>query len=169
MTFVWIRNTVRIYLSSVAGRFVWIRATAGEHTGLLGWPADLSLSPKLQTLYCLSTLIQEYEHASSPTSFLFMVGCQNIHTYFFSVICWSYLRTEISLTLSTGNILHSSPSTFILLFPVKPHCWCYFATSLNLLSSSTAFRHRLSQYITLCKKRYIIFVARIVWSLLFLV
>ena len=36
--------------------------------------------------------------------FLFMADYRNLHTSdFFPVICWSYLRTEISVTLSIGN------------------------------------------------------------------
>ena len=129
---------VRAYLSSV-GPFVCIRVTAGEHTRG-SWQVCLDdqrvspFSPKLQTLYYLSTPTRKYEHASLPTYFLFMAGYGNLHTSgFIPVICWSSLRTEISVTLSTGNDLHSSPSSFNFLFPVKPLCWCYVATALNLL------------------------------------
>ena len=58
--------------------------------------------------------MQKYEHTSSPMYFLFMAGYQNLHTsIFFFLVIWSYLQTEISVTLSTGNKLHSSPSSFI--------------------------------------------------------
>ena len=74
-----------------------------------------------------------------PRIFLFMAGYRNLHTsVFFPVICWSYLQTDISVTLSTSNKLHSWPSSFIFLFPVKPLCWCYLAIGVNLLSSSKA-------------------------------
>ena len=67
---------------------------------------------------------------------------------FFPVICWSYLQTEISATLSTDNELYSSPSSFIFIFPVKPLYWFYHATTLNLLNLSTALRSQLNMYIT---------------------
>ena len=106
----WSRNTVRervrTYLSSVAGILCGDsrRTHTRELTGLLEWPAGISLGPRLQTLYCFSTPTRKYEHASSPTYFLFMTGYRNLYTsVFFLVICWSYLRTEISVTLSTSN------------------------------------------------------------------
>ena len=52
---------------------------------------------------------------------------------FFPVICWSYLKTEIYVTLSMGNKLYSSPSSF----PVKTFCWCYITTTLTLQNSSS--------------------------------
>ena len=93
--------------------FVCIGEMAGEHTQG-SWQICLSdqwvfaFSPKLQTLYCLSTPLWKYEHTFLPTYFLFIAGYRNLHTsvFFFLVIYWSYLRTEISVTLSTGNKLH---------------------------------------------------------------
>ena len=154
----WSRNTVSSHIPFFCGGdplCVFARRPEnahGELTGLLEWLAGLPLSPKLQTLYCFPIPTRKYEHASSPTYFLFMAGYRNLHTSVFVfclVNCWSYLRTEISITLSTSNKSHSSPSSFIFLFPVKPLCWSYLATALNLLSSSTALRRQLSQYITL--------------------
>ena len=153
----WSRNTIResSHISFFCGRkpFVWFRMTTGKHTQE-SWQIGLSiqrvsLSPKLQTLYCLSSPMWKYEHASLPTYFLFIAG---IGTYIlpllFLVICWSYLRTEISGILSTGNKLHSRHPPLFFLFPVKPLCWCYLATGLNLLSSSIALCCQLSLYIT---------------------
>ena len=102
--------------------------THEELTSLVEWPAGLSFrlrdqqtsplclsnlwisafSPKLQTLYCLFKSHAEVWISSSPHVFfcLWLV----IRTYilpFFSVIWWSYLRTEISVTLSIGNKLYS--------------------------------------------------------------
>ena len=78
-----------------------VRRPENTHGG--SWQVCLSdqrvfaFSPKLQTLYCLS----------SPTYFLFMAGYRNLLTsVFFSIICWSYLRTEISVILSIGNKKH---------------------------------------------------------------
>ena len=56
---------------------------------------------------------------------------------FFSVICWSYMRTKISVTLSIGNKLCSRHHILYFSFLWKPLCWCYLATALNLLSSSS--------------------------------
>ena len=106
--------------------------THGELTGLLEWPVGLSLrlrdqwtsplrlsdyrifalSPKLQTLYSLSSPKRKYEHPLCLTYFLFMAGYRNLLLFFFPVIFWSYLRTEISVTLSIGNKLYSSPFCF---------------------------------------------------------
>ena len=79
-------------------------------------PADLSLSlsdqwistfsPNLQTLYCLFKSRAEVLTSFSPLAFLWVV----IWIYIlrsFPVICWSYLRTEISVTLSIGNKSYS--------------------------------------------------------------
>ena len=163
--FVWSRNTVRdsSHISFFCGRdpfcevvwqlenthggadrFAWL--TSGPPPSL-EWPVGLSFSPKLQTLYCLSSPMNT---PLCPRIFLFMAGYQNLHTssFFFSVICWSYLRTEISVILSTGNKLHSHHSS--LYFSLcgrkitstkwfsQPLCWCYLATALNLQSSSIA-------------------------------
>ena len=88
-------------------------------TGLLEWPAglspslerpgDLSFSPKLQTLYCLFKSHAEVWKSSSPHVFS-VFGWLSELTYFrfcFPVICWSYLRTEISVTLSISSELYS--------------------------------------------------------------
>ena len=140
---------VRTYISTVAGSLCMFlhncrRTYTGELTGLLEWPAGLSFSLKFQTLYCLSTPTRKYEHASSPTYFMFMAGYQNLHTSVF----FSGNLLILSVTLFTYNKLHSSPSSFIFLFPTKLHYWCYFVTALNLLSSFTALCHQLSRYIT---------------------
>ena len=91
------------------GSFVCIRATAKEHTRG-SWQVCLSvqrvsLSVQNYRPYVVFQLWRKYEHATSPTYFLFMAGYRNFPTsaFIFSVICWSYLRTEISVNLSTGN------------------------------------------------------------------
>ena len=135
----WSRNTVResSYISFFCGgeplcvlerrpentqdMFAWV--TSRSLPSLEG-PADLYLQSNFTDLFKFHAEVWTF----SPHLFfcLWLV----IGTYilpFFLVICWSYLRTEISVTLSIGNIL----------FPVKPLCWFYLATALNLLSSSS--------------------------------
>ena len=119
-TFVWSRNTVResshisIFLWRGANRFAW--AASGSPPLLerpadllpsLERPANLSLSPKYRP-YCLFK-----SHAGIWTDLFARVfsvyGWFSELTYFrfFPVICWSYLWTEISLTLSIRNKLYS--------------------------------------------------------------
>ena len=59
-----------------------------------------------------SSPMQKYERPLCLTYCLFMAGYQNLNTsiLFFSVICWSYMWTAISVILSTGNKLHFSLS-----------------------------------------------------------
>ena len=103
---------------------------------LFAWATSGSLPrPKLQTLYYLSSPL------NTPLRrriFLFMAGYRNLHT--------SGLFSGNLLILSTNvNICHSihrqqiifSPSSFIFLFPVRQLCWCYLATALNQLSTSS--------------------------------
>ena len=112
--------------------------THEELTGLFEWPVGLSpplerpldlplrlstqristYSPNLQTLYCLFKSHVEVWTSSSPHVFFCLwlfIGTYIIS--FFSVICWSYLRTEISVTLSTGNKSYSlsCETTFLML------------------------------------------------------
>ena len=97
-----------------------------------------AFSPKLQTLYCLFKSIEEVWTSSSPHVFFSVYGWLSELTYFrfFTVICWSYLRTEISVTLSIGNKLYSRYHILYFSFLRKRLYWCYLATALNLLSSS---------------------------------
>ena len=71
-----------------------------------------AFGPKLQTLYCLSNILsRKYEHPLRLTYFLFMVGNRSLHTsVFFPVYFCFYLRTEMSVILSTSNKLHFSLS-----------------------------------------------------------
>ena len=134
-TFVWNTNTVRE--SSHISFFCGGRRThTGELTGLLEWLADLPLRlrdqhisviyPKLQTLYCLFKSHTEIWTSSSPHVFS-VYGWLSELTYFsfFPVICWSYLQTEISVILSTGNKLHSfyHPLFFSFLWNHFIGCW----------------------------------------------
>ena len=123
--------------------------TYGELTGLLEWPVGLSLrlsdqrisafSSKLQTLYCLLKSHADTRMSSPPTYFSVYGWLSELtHFRFFSVICWSYLRTDISVTLSIGNKLYSRHHILYFSFLWKPLCWFNIATALNLLSSFTA-------------------------------
>ena len=96
--------------------------THEELTGLLEWLVGLSLrlrdqrtfplrlsdhhissfSPNLQTLYCLFKSHAEVWTFYLPHVFFcswLVIGTYIFH-FCFPVICWSYLRTEISVTLS---------------------------------------------------------------------
>ena len=129
--------------------------THEELTGLLEWPTGLSLRlgdqrvssfawaasrsipsvPKLQTLYCLFKSHAEVWTSSKPYVFFCLWLIIGIYILpFFPVICWSYLRTEISVTLSINYILRHPPFSSL---SCEPLCWCYLATALNLLSSSS--------------------------------
>ena len=157
-TYIYIRERVRISFKvirsflGVGSMFfcVCIRATSGEKTWF-AWVTSGSLPQSKSTdlIYVFQLPHRNMNTPLRPHIFcLWLVIGTYILPVFFPVICWSYLRTEISFTLSTGNKLHFSAYSFIFLFPVKPLCWCYLATALNLLSSSTALHRQLSQYIT---------------------
>ena len=143
------------YLSSVAGGpFVCIWATAGEHTWHVcwtdfAWETSGSLSfvwatsgslPSVQNYrpyIVFSSLMQKYEHLRHAYFSVYSWLSELTYFHFFPVICWSHLRTEISVTLSIGNKLYSCHHILYLSFLWKPLCWCYLATALNLLSSSS--------------------------------
>ena len=102
-------------------------------------PADLYYSQKLQTLYCLFKSHMDKWISSLPTYFS-IYGWLSELTYFcffFLIICWSYLRMEISVTLSIDNKLYSRHHILYFSFLWKPLCWCYLATAFNQLSSCT--------------------------------
>ena len=107
--------------------------TPEELTGLLEWPPGLSLRLRDQRTsplriatrgsLCLQSKITDLifslksqaEIWTSSLPHVFSVyGWLSELTYFrfFPVICWSYLRAEIPVTLSIGNKLYSSPSSF---------------------------------------------------------
>ena len=134
----WSRNTirarVRTYLSSVAGTFLWSSATTGEHTQG-SWQVYLSdqrvtpfaweTSESLPLAWATSTSLPSVQNYRPyivfqvQRIFLFMDGHRNLHTsVFFPVIYRSYMRTERSVILSTGNKLHfflSCETTLLIL------------------------------------------------------
>ena len=65
---------------------------------------------------------------ASRIFYLWLVIETYILLFFFPVICWSYPRTEISVTLSIGNELYSLPSSFPVTHFVdvilRPHWTC---------------------------------------------
>ena len=121
--------------------------THEELTGLLEWPAGLCLPSKF------TDLIFSFQVQCGNMNILFAsrIFClwPVIGTWilpFFPVICWSYLRTEISVTLSIGNKLYSRHH--IIYFSCKSLCWCYFATALNL--QTLLLRAKLVYYTYTC-------------------
>ena len=115
------------------------RQNTDQGEDMLPWVTRKSL-PSVQnyrTYVVFSSPMREYETASSPTYFLFMTGYRNLHnSAFFPGNFFILSANEISITLSIGNKLYSSHHLFIFLFPVKPLCGCYLATSLKPLSLS---------------------------------
>ena len=97
-------------------------------------------SLKLQTLYCLlksNAGIWTRLFAHVFFCLWLVIGTYILPGFFFSVICWSYLRTEISVSLSIGNKLYSRQHILYFSFLWKPLCWCYLGTALDLPSSSS--------------------------------
>ena len=160
------RNLVResSHISFFSGRDPFcevVRRPENTHkklTGLLEWPAGLSLclkdqrtsplhlsdqrisafSPKLQTLYCLFKFHAVIWISSSPTYFSVYGWLSELTSVFvfFPSNLLSYLWTEISATLSIGNKLYSRHHILYFSFLWKPLCLCYLGATLNLLSSS---------------------------------
>ena len=124
------RNTVResshIYFFCGRGPLL-SSETAKEHTqhvclgdslvSLFTWETSRSLPftwatsrslPSVQNYRPYIVFQVPWTRLFTSRIFLFMAGYQNLHTSaFFPVICWSYLRTEISVTLSIDNKLYS--------------------------------------------------------------
>ena len=142
------------------GPFLWSSATASEHTwhvclsdpqvSPFAWETSGSLPfawvisgsmPSVQNYrpyIIFSSPMQIYEYPLHPRIFLFMDVYRNLHTSgIFPVNCWSFLRTKISVTLSISNTLYSNHNILYFSSQWKPLCWCYLATALNLLSSSS--------------------------------
>ena len=117
MTFVWRRITVRDSsdipffcredsFCKVVRRPENTYGKADRFVCVTNWPLPSVQNYGPYIVFTSTTGI--YDPASSPAHFLFMAGYRNLHTsVFFPVICWSYLRTEISITLSIGNELYS--------------------------------------------------------------
>ena len=122
------------YLPSVAGNpFCEVvrrpENTHEEQTGLLEWPAGLSLrlrdqrttplrlsdhlisafSPKLQTLYCLFFFspMQIYEYPLHLRIFLFMADYRNLHTSGIGTYILPGFFGNLLILSADGNICHS--------------------------------------------------------------
>ena len=103
--------------------------------------ADLSPSFERQVGLC---------HQSKITHLIlsFKVPCGSMNIFFGSrIFClWLVIETHI-LPFFSGNLLILSANgnmsfypqaiNYLFLFPVKPLCWCYLATALNLQSLSS--------------------------------
>ena len=115
------------------GPFFWSSATAGEHTRdswqtclsnpvgpSFEWLVNLSPSferpPDLWLLFKITDLILSFK-----SHVFFVYSWLSEHTFF--RFCWSYLRTEISVTLPIGKKLYSSPSSFIFSFLWNHYCY----------------------------------------------
>ena len=123
---------VRKCLSSVAVTLFWSSETTEEHTRgadrsawvtsgclhslegpadlypSLEWPVDLCLQSKITDLILFFKFQAEVWASSSPHVFfcwLLVMGTYILP--FFPVICWLHPRTEICVTLSIGDKLHS--------------------------------------------------------------
>ena len=148
VTFVWSKNTIResshIYFFGSgdpfckvvwrpenthggADRFAWVAS---------GYPPSLKSQADPRPFAWTTSSSHPFAWATSrcPTYFLFMAGYRNLYTsvFIFPVICWSYLQTEISDILSTGNKLHSRHHTLFFSFLwnhfvdviLRPHWIC---------------------------------------------
>ena len=134
------RDTVRESLHLWQGPFLWSSATTGEHTlhvclrdpqvSPFAWKTSGSLPFTWATsgsllsvqiyrpLIVFSSPMQKYEHPLCLAYFS-VYGWLLELTYFRGggpVICWSYLQTEIFVTLSIGYKSYSLPSSFIFSF-----------------------------------------------------
>ena len=145
MTFVWSWNTVResSHISFFCGRVCEVvRRPENTHWGgtdrsawvtsgspPLAWASSRSLfSPKLQTLYCLFK-----SHTEIWTRLV--VHIFSVYSWLSELTYFCFFPGNLLILSTNGNICHS-----IQWHPplsVKPLCWCYIATALNVLSSST--------------------------------
>ena len=86
-----------------------------------------------------SSPMRKYEHSLCLTYFSVYGSLSELkYLHFFPVICWSSLWTEISVTQFIGNKLYSRHHILYFSYRWKPLCWYYFASALNLRSSSPA-------------------------------
>ena len=137
---------VRAYLSSVSGTLLWSSETAREHTwgaDRLAWvisgshpslerPADLSHSLERPANLCLQSKITSLIFASKSLVFS-VYGWLSELTYF-----RFFFRKFVDLICERNYLsLYPQAINYIFLFPVKPLCWFYLATALNLLNSSS--------------------------------
>ena len=129
------------------GMFAWVtRWSLPSLKGLenlspsLERPADFCLQSKIRELiFSFQVPCGSMKILHASRIFLFMAGYRNLHTSgFFPVICWSYLQTEISVTLSLVNKLFSRHHILYFSFLWKPLCSCHLPTALNHLSSFKA-------------------------------
>ena len=116
------------------------------HIFILRWRRLCVIGIQSNLIFSLSSPRRKHEHPLCFTYFLFMAGYRDLHT--------SGGRGSGNLLIlsASGNICHSILRQWIiffaillyLLFPVNLLCWCYIATALNLLSSSTVSNSTLA-------------------------
>ena len=125
----WSRNTVResSHISFFCGRHtlrVLERRPQNTH-----WEADRFLeitsgSPSQSKIKDLilsfNSHVVIWTHLFAHVIYVYGWLSELTYSRFSPVICWSYLRTEISVILYTFNKWYSSASSFIFLIPVKP-------------------------------------------------
>ena len=97
-----------------------------------------AFNPILQNFYYIFKTHADTWISSSPMYFSVYSRLSEF-TYFrgFPVICWSSLRTEISVSISIGDELYSPHHILYFSFLRKPLCWCYLAIASKMLSSSS--------------------------------
>ena len=127
----WSRNTVResSHISFFCGRdnFCEIERRPKNTQRVADTFAEITCESLLQSkiTYLMLSFKSHAEIWTWLLAHIFSVyGWVSEFTYicccFFRVICWSYLRTEISVILSTGNKLYSRHFPLFFIFPVKP-------------------------------------------------
>ena len=134
--FVWSRNTVResLHISFFCGRDPFceeVRRSENTHGGAdrsaweasrslpFAWATSESLSQSIISDLILSFNSHVELWTCLFTHIFFVCGLLSelIHfRVFFPVICWSYLQTEIFVTVSIGSKFYSLPSSFIFSF-----------------------------------------------------
>ena len=133
-----------------ADRSAWVTSVsplAWETSGPLpfAWATSGSL-PSVQNYrpyIVFSSPTLKYEHPLRFMYFLFMAGYRELTNFrFFLVICWSYLRMKITVTLFISNKLYSRHHILYVSFLWKPLSWCYLATVLNLRSSILVYPNK---------------------------
>ena len=156
VTFVWSRNTVResSHISFFSGKDPLCelkRRPENTHGGVDSF-AEVT-SGSLSQSKIPDLVLSFNSHAEIRTRLFAHVFSiygwlsELTHSRFFTVICWPYLRTEISFTVSTGNKLY--PCHYSLFYSFL---WNHFVGVIlrpHWICQVHSPRRQLSQYITL--------------------
>ena len=121
-TFMWSRNTAweTSYISFFCGRDPFcevVRRSENTHGGAdrSAWVTSGSL-PSVQNYRPYIVFQLPWTRLFAHVFFCLWLVIVTYILPFFRVICWSYLRTDISVILSTGNKLHSCHHPLFLFF-----------------------------------------------------